>query len=84
MMYPSVSSCNDKQLDQDDIDGRDAIYNCSPCSATCGDDAITCDEVCDGTRLGGESCFSQGFDSGTLACGASATPPTCESTPLLK
>lgn len=39
-------------------------------SPVCGDNAIDPGEVCDGTALGGESCVSQGFDSGVLACAA--------------
>jgi hypothetical protein len=34
----------------------------------CGNDVIEGDEVCDGSDLGGETCQSQGFDGGTLAC----------------
>jgi hypothetical protein len=35
---------------------------------TCGNDAIDGDEVCDGDALADETCASQGFDGGTLAC----------------
>lgn len=35
---------------------------------TCGNDALDENEVCDGALLGGETCLSQGFASGTLAC----------------
>ncbi|MEJ2267747.1 MAG: putative metal-binding motif-containing protein [Nanoarchaeota archaeon] len=34
----------------------------------CSNDVIDSGEVCDGTDLGEETCVSQGFDSGTLAC----------------
>jgi hypothetical protein len=35
----------------------------------CGDGSINLPgEQCDGADLGGQTCFSQGFDSGTLAC----------------
>ncbi len=34
----------------------------------CGNDVVEEGEVCDGTDLQGESCASQGFYSGTLAC----------------
>lgn len=34
----------------------------------CGNDEIEGTEVCDGTDLGGETCSSQGFVGGTLAC----------------
>ena len=73
VMYPSVSSCNDKQLDADDIDGRDAIYNCNPCTSTCGDSTVECAEVCESGILGGQTCIAQGFDGGTLACNAECT-----------
>jgi hypothetical protein len=39
-----------------------------PCTSTCGNNTIECSEVCDGSDLGGESCQTQGFDDGTLAC----------------
>ena len=70
VMYPSVSSCNDKQLDPDDVAARDAIYNCNPCSSTCSNNVTECGETCDGTDLNGETCVSQGLDGGTLACNA--------------
>ena len=42
------------------------VFSC--CEATCGNNTVECSEVCDGTVLNGESCQSQGFDTGTLAC----------------
>ena len=47
-------------------------YNVSaPCVPTCGNNVIECNEVCDGTALGGETCGSQGCSGGgTLACNA--------------
>src|SRR5262249_8994911 len=59
------------------------------CGSFCGDDDIASGEVCDGTNLGGKSCQSLGFASGTLACAVGRTldtsgcnlfpapPPTC-------
>ncbi|MBL8941725.1 MAG: hypothetical protein JNK45_01205, partial [Myxococcales bacterium] len=40
---------------------------------TCGDDVHAGPEVCDGADLDGETCATQGFDSGTLACAADCT-----------
>lgn len=34
----------------------------------CGNNVIEAPEVCDGTALGGQTCISQGFDGGVLAC----------------
>lgn len=34
----------------------------------CGDGIIDPSEVCDGAALGGETCETQGYDSGALAC----------------
>jgi len=34
----------------------------------CGDENIDAGEICDGTNLNGETCQSQGFDSGDLSC----------------
>jgi subtilisin family serine protease len=39
-----------------------------PCESTCGNNILECNEVCDGKGLGGETCQSQGFDSGILKC----------------
>lgn len=36
--------------------------------ASCGDGVLNGGETCDGAQLGGATCVSQGFDSGTLAC----------------
>jgi len=49
----------------------------------CGDNIIEAPEQCDGTDLGGETCISQGFTSGTLNCDASCNFDTsqCTSTP---
>ena len=35
---------------------------------TCGDGVIDAGEDCDGSNLGGQTCQSQGFGGGTLAC----------------
>ncbi|UCE86744.1 MAG: SdiA-regulated domain-containing protein [Deltaproteobacteria bacterium] len=51
--------------------GADCGYDASACiPGFCGDGATqsVCGEVCDGSDLGGESCTSQGFGSGSLAC----------------
>ncbi len=37
---------------------------------TCGNGAVDGDEVCDGTKLDGKTCVSQGLAGGTLACQA--------------
>jgi cysteine-rich repeat protein len=65
--------------DNDIDDDQDGAFDCfdldcvlSPfCSGEprCGDDEINqANEECDGDDLGGESCSTQGFDTGTLAC----------------
>jgi hypothetical protein len=36
--------------------------------AVCGDDILQCGELCDGAALNGETCPSQGFTVGPLAC----------------
>jgi len=38
------------------------------CSSECGDEIVAGDEVCDGSALGGETCQSHGYVSGTLGC----------------
>lgn len=44
--------------------------------AFCGDDRVATNEDCDGTSLGGATCSSQGFDTGTLGCTATCTYDT--------
>jgi hypothetical protein len=39
----------------------------------CGNGTLDPGEVCDGAELDGETCVSQGFDAGTLACNPSCT-----------
>ena len=39
----------------------------------CGDDIINGSEQCDGADLGGASCVSRGYASGTLSCSGSCT-----------
>ncbi len=39
----------------------------------CGNNLIESPEVCDGSDLGGQTCVSQGFAGGTLACNASCS-----------
>jgi DNA-binding beta-propeller fold protein YncE len=49
----------------------DCSYDTANCiSGRCGDGVTqgVCGEACDGSDLGGETCVSQGFGSGTLRC----------------
>lgn len=45
--------------------------------SVCGDGAITGDEECDGTKLGGESCESLGYESGDLDCYSETSSFAC-------
>ncbi len=49
----------------------------------CGDTLIEVGEDCDGVNLGGNTCVTQGFDTGTLSCTLSCTFNTslCANTP---
>ena len=64
----SIKHCGDCNRPCDK--GPDDICVDGGCTTgqACGDGAITGAEVCDGDDLGGESCVSQGFIGGTLAC----------------
>jgi len=42
-------------------------------SPVCGDGVVEGAEVCDLTNLSGETCVTQGYDSGTLSCTANCT-----------
>lgn len=56
-----------------------------PDGPACGDGVLEGEEECDGTHLGGETCGSQGYAGGELACTATCeldlsrcvTPPNC-------
>ncbi|MCX4248051.1 hypothetical protein [Paraliomyxa miuraensis] len=52
---------------QADTTGTPADSSTGP-TIQCGDDVAEGDEICDGTDLGAETCESQGFASGELAC----------------
>ncbi len=67
------------------IDGDSCVI---PVSDPCGNGTIDSGELCDTTNLNGESCISQGFDGGSLACNTACdafdttacttiTPPVC-------
>lgn len=45
----------------------------STSTAFCGDGNIDSGEDCDGVNVGGETCQSQSFDSGSLACNSNCT-----------
>jgi hypothetical protein len=58
LMYASVAYCNDKQIASDDINGRNALYNCtlvegggggcSPAGQTCTNNSDCCSNSCKG------------------------------------
>ena len=54
---------------------QDCLPDCTgwgSCSLTefCGDNEVNGPEACDGNNLNGETCVSQGYDSGSLSCTA--------------
>ncbi|MBD3868355.1 MAG: trypsin-like peptidase domain-containing protein [Acidobacteria bacterium] len=49
------------------------LDECVVVPSTCDGGVIDPGEDCDGTDLGGETCVSQGFDSGVLACSGSCS-----------
>lgn len=67
---------NDTGLDSGDTgtDSGDTAFDTGVDSGqACGNDTVEGTEVCDGTDLNGETCVTQGFASGTLACDASCS-----------
>lgn len=52
--------------DEDDCPAETGSEN--GCPAVCGNNIAGSLEICDGTDLAGETCVSQGFESGILAC----------------
>jgi len=74
-----VCSDNDADSVQDDIDNCPTVSNTDQtdsdgdgigdaCASGCGNGMIDGVEDCDGADLGGASCQSEGFDTGSLAC----------------
>ena len=53
-----------------------APASCSKRAEPCGNGQLDPDEVCDGEKLGEETCLSQGFKSGQLTCSADCTLDT--------
>ena len=48
--------------------GFQCVGEPSVCSPICGDGMIVGGEVCDGNDLGGQTCVTQGYSGGDLAC----------------
>lgn len=69
--YGSTGQCSNGIQDGDET-GTDCGGSCSACQ-TCGDNTRTGVEVCDGTDLNSQTCTTQGFASGTLACNGACT-----------
>lgn len=67
--WPMICAADDFCCDDnwDNLCRNAAIAQCEVC-VECGDELINVGETCDGTNLAGESCVSQGFGGGTLAC----------------
>lgn len=55
-----------------DAISSDRLVSGAP-AVVCGDDEIGGDEVCDGTDLDSETCVTQGYSGGTLACAGDCT-----------
>ncbi|PKN45552.1 MAG: hypothetical protein CVU59_08730 [Deltaproteobacteria bacterium HGW-Deltaproteobacteria-17] len=63
------------------------VSGCEGTGPVCGNNLIEGDEVCDGTDLAGQTCITQGFTGGALACapgclsfvltGCEGTGPEC-------
>jgi hypothetical protein len=56
-----------------EIKADSATTSISIVVSVCGDGIVGGTEECDGSNLNGESCTSQGYDSGTLSCAADCT-----------
>jgi hypothetical protein len=57
-----------ESTDEETTDPTESTDEDTASSPVCGDGIIEADEVCDTVALAGETCMSQGFDSGTLGC----------------
>jgi cysteine-rich repeat protein len=80
-------SCQSLGWDEGDLScNPDCTFDTNACSGggpQCGNGVVEVDEACDGTDLDGETCESQGFAGGTLACSGDCTFDTsgCDSGP---
>ena len=54
-------------------EGNDYPKLIPPINSVCGNNIIEGGEVCDGSDLGGQSCSSEGFIGGTIACNPSCS-----------
>ncbi|MEM6990606.1 MAG: hypothetical protein AAF721_08920 [Myxococcota bacterium] len=66
-----VSTCADVGLGEDDEPlacSRECVLDYGSCSS-CGNGIVMPPEACEAGDLAGETCQSQGFDAGQLACG---------------
>jgi len=65
LMYPTVAYCSNKAVATDDLNGRNALYNCtlvegggggcSPAGATCSNNSDCCSNSCKG-KPGNKTC----------------------------
>ncbi|HLD58550.1 MAG TPA: SMP-30/gluconolactonase/LRE family protein [archaeon] len=56
-------------------------WNACTSTQSCGDGTINGTETCDGTNLNNQTCITQGYNSGTLACNANCTFNTGQCVP---
>ncbi|MCD4759496.1 hypothetical protein K8R33_01255 [archaeon] len=69
--YTCRTACSGSEVEVSGI-CVDPNICCRP-KDVCGDGFLDSGEVCEGGNLNGETCASQGFDSGTLACSGDCT-----------
>ena len=62
--WSDEQDCSQEGGTCDDSNGAQCVGG----QPACGNGIVEEGETCDGSELGGESCESQGFDGGTLAC----------------
>ena len=66
--YPSFGS----ESQEENLGFAVVDFECGA-GPTCGDDVAEGGEVCDGTDLAGQTCVTQGFTGGVLACNGTCT-----------
>jgi|GEM_PF-3161507 len=60
-----------------DVQELNLTFTGADCSiSSCGNGAIDGGDLCDGSDLGGQTCVSKGFASGTLSCNSNCTTNT--------
>ena len=78
LMAPTIGSCDNKLLHDDDLAGRDALYDCA-FIFPCGDGIVAPGEQCDdGNLVSGDGCSATCLVELCFACAGAPSVCTCD------